>query len=60
MKNFTPDQVRAMSLAEAALAIDGYGEMKRAEAGVREDDAPPTIEEAHELFEQIERQANGR
>lgn len=58
MKDFTPDQVRAMSLAEAALAIDGFSEMKKAEAG-ENDDGPPTQEEARALFDEIERKENG-
>jgi len=48
MIGFTPRDVRAMSLAETTLAIDGFQEMKRAEAGVREPDPPPTWEEIEE------------
>lgn len=44
MMGFTPDQVRAMSLAEVMLAIGGFVEMRRAEAGV-DDDEFPTQEE---------------
>lgn len=50
MLGFTPDEVRAMSLAEAALAIDGFGEKVRAEAGVPPDVGPPSLEEVHELM----------
>lgn len=49
MMHFTPDQVRRMSLAEATLAIDGFIEMRNAEAGVR-DVEPPTLDEVHELM----------
>jgi hypothetical protein len=40
MMRFTPDQVRAMSLAEVFLAIDGFIEMQHAQAGVRPDAFP--------------------
>ena len=49
MLRFTPDQVRAMSLAECFIAIDGFIEMHRAQAGVRADDYP-TQEEHEELM----------
>lgn len=58
MKNFTPDEVRGMSLAEASLAIDGFAQMKRAEAGAQ-DEGPPTEAEARALFAEIEGKANG-
>lgn len=53
MKNFTPDEVRAMSLAEATIAIDGYSEMKRAEAGVVDNQAP-SEEDIADLLRQHE------
>lgn len=49
MLGFTPDQVRAMSIPEALLAIDGFSEMRRAEAGVKRDEFP-TMEEIHEMM----------
>lgn len=60
MKSFTPDQVRGMSLAEASLAIDGFAQMKRAEAGAQDDTGPPTEAEARALFAEIERKNDGR
>ena len=48
MKNFTPDQVRAMSMAEVTLSVDGFTALKQAEAGVS-DRAPPTQEEIDEM-----------
>ena len=52
MMHFTPDQVRGMSLAEATLIIDGFSEMKRAEAGKQDEprDDHPTLEEVYELM----------
>ncbi len=50
MMGFTPDQVRAMSLAEAQLAISGFVEMRQAEAGVQASVEPPSIEEVRELM----------
>lgn len=50
MLGFTPDEVRNMSLAEAALAMDGFGEKVRAEAGVPNVVEPPSIEEVNELM----------
>lgn len=49
MIGFTPDQVRAMSLAEVSLIIDGFVEMRQAEAGERVSEYP-TREEHDELF----------
>lgn len=54
MLRFTLDQVRAMSLAEIHLAIDGFVEMQKAQAGVRGDDEAPTLDEVYELIAQIE------
>ncbi len=52
MKSFTPDQVRAMSLAEATIIIDGFMEMKRAEAGGDRSahDDHPTLDEVYDLM----------
>jgi hypothetical protein len=55
MKNFTPDQVRRMSLTEIRLAIEGFQEFNGGERA----NASPTQEEARALFEQIERGKNG-
>lgn len=49
MLRFTPDQVRAMSLAEAFAAIDGFVEMQKAQAGVKPDEFP-TMEEHEEIM----------
>lgn len=51
MLGFTPDEVRAMSLAEAGLAIEGFTEMRRAEAGQSAAVDPPTLDEVRELME---------
>lgn len=45
MKNFTPDQVRAMSLKEITAAIDGFQEFNGAER-----DDVPTMEEIEEMM----------
>lgn len=49
MKNFTPDQVRGMSVAEITAAIDGFQEFNG--AGDNADDVPTwdEIEEAMRL-----------
>ena len=52
MMGFTPDQVRAMSLAEVQLAISGFIEMRNAEAGVGAATEPPSPEELEELQSQ--------
>jgi len=46
MKNFTPDQVRAMSLAEVSAAIDGFQEFN----GSKRDDVP-TMEEVEAMMQ---------
>lgn len=45
MKNFTPEQVRDMSLAEANAALDGFQELN----GSKRDDVP-TMEEVEEMM----------
>ena len=52
MLRFTPTQVRAMSLAEAFLCIEGFTEMQNAQAGVRPNEFP-TKQEVDDLFAQI-------
>lgn len=52
MLRFTPEQVRAMSLAEAFLCIDGFVEMQNAQAGVKPDELP-TIEEHEQLMKMV-------
>ena len=49
MLRFTPDEVRAMSIPEALLAIEGFSEMRRAEAGASKNEYP-TMEEIHEMM----------
>lgn len=51
MKSFTPDQVRAMSLAEVNAVIDGFTELKRAEAG--KVDVEPTTREEFEALKKL-------
>ena len=53
MCHFTPDQVRSMSLAEVHLAISGFAEMRRADAGVEAELDPPTMDEVRELMLQF-------
>ena len=52
MMGFTPDQVRAMSLAEVQLAISGFIEMRNAEAGVAAAIEAPTPDDIAELQSQ--------
>lgn len=46
MKNFTPDQVRAMSLQEVTAAIDGFQEFN----GAGRDGDLPTMDEVDEMM----------
>lgn len=54
MKDFLPDEVRRMSLAEAHAAMRGFQEIERARAGVEEDLEPPTRAEILAEFEKHE------
>lgn len=56
MLRFTPDQVREMSLSEAFLAMEGFAEMQKAQAGVEPDDFP-TQEEHDEIMRLVGRGA---
>ncbi len=49
-KSFTPDQVRAMSVAEISAAIDGYLEANGADDKFRDLPTPEEVEEMMQLY----------